>query len=260
MVSVGCTIQEWSNHMKQTVGVVVLCVILAAGCAKRYMTPGAGMDVSSIADARVREAMEAEPAASFPATVAIVRVQGSGYRSYSNASYGYGAFSVVTTRDIESAEDLERLSSLPDVAAMVPLNKLVIPRNLESSSDLRAAAASLKADLLLLYSIDTEFWVDKTNIGPLAAMMLGLAPKNRAYVSTTASAALLDTRTGFVYGLAEGNARDDKMANAWNKRASVEKIRLRIEAQAFHDLVDQLVTLWDEILVEHGSGQRTTAN
>lgn len=238
--------------MRHTSAVVLACLTLLAGCAQRYMTPGEGVDVSAIVDSNVREAMGAKPTASFPATVAVVRVQGSGYRSYSNSGYGWGAFSVVTTRDIESAEDLERLDHLPQVAAMVPLNKLVIPKRLESSSDLRAAAAGLKADILLLYSIDTAFWVDKKNIGPLAAISLGFAPKNRAYVSTTASAALLDTRTGFVYGLAEGSARDDKVANSWNKQASVEKVRLRIEAQAFHDLVEQLVVLWDEIVAEHG--------
>jgi len=246
--------------MKQAIMIALACAALLTGCAKRYMTPGAGVDLSSITDAKVRAAMEATPAASFPATVALVRVQGTGYRSYSNASYGWGAFSVVTTRDIESPDDLEHLDHLPQVAAMVPLNKLVIPKQLESSSDLRAAAASLKADILLMYSIDTDFWVDKTNIGPLAALSLGFAPKNRAYVTTTASAAIVDTRTGFVYGIAEGSARDDKVANSWNKQASVEKVRLRIEAQAFHDLVQQLVPLWDEIVDEYGSDGAMTAN
>lgn len=238
--------------MNRPAVIALVFIALFVGCGKKYMTPGAGVDMSMISDRSIRSAMETKPAASFPVTVAIVRVQARGYRSYSNACYGRGQFCIVTTRDIESLEHLARLDNLPQVAAMVPLNRMILPRIVESSKDLRKGAASLKADMVLMYSIDTTFWIDKTNIGPLSAMTLGFAPKNRAYVSSTAAAVILDTRTGFVYGLAEGSARDDKIANSWNKQASVEKARLKTEAQAFDSLVDQLVTLWDEILIEHG--------
>lgn len=231
--------------------VTVLCVLVSVGCAGKYVTPGAGVDLSAISDSTIRSAMEAEAAATFPARIAIARVQGPGYRSYSAASYGTGAFSLVTVRDVESDEDIDRLAGLPQVAAVTSLNKMVVSPSLQSTRDLRAGAASLKADMVFVYSLDTDFWIDRKNIGPFSAISLGFAPKNRAYVTTTASAALLDTRTGFVYGLAEGTAREDRSAHSWNKRAAVDEVRRRTESKAFEDLVVRLVELWPDIVAEH---------
>lgn len=240
--------------------VIVVLLVPLFGCAQKYMTPGAGVDVSSVSDWSIRSAMTAEPAATFPARIALVRVQGSGYRSYSNASFGRGAFSIVTTFDVERPEDFTIIADLPQVATVVRLNKLVFPSELKSARDLRTGAASLKTDMLLMYTIDTDFWVDKTNIGPLAPMTLGFAPKNRAYVTTTASAALLDTRTGFVYGLVEGTAREDRVANSWNTRAKADKARLVTEGEAFRQMIGQVTELWADLLVEHSSLAQATAN
>ena len=236
---------------------VLLCIAIATGCSTRhYLTPGAGVDLASIDDARTRPAIESIPAAAFPATIALVRVQASGYRSYSNSSFGRGPLGVVTTRDAESPEDLFALDNLPRVSAVVPLNRFLLPPWVQSRSDLRAAAAMLRADMLLAYSIDTSFHVGGKDIGPLSALPLGAAPKDGVYVTTTATAALLDARTGFVYGLAEGTARDDKVAYRSSETASVEQARLSNEAAAFSALVGRIAELWDGILAEHDTTRR----
>lgn len=237
---------------------VLLCIAIATGCStsRHYLTPGAGVDLASIDDARVRPAIESIPAAGFPATIALVRVQASGYRSYSNSSFGRGPLGVVTARDAESPEDLFALDNLPRVSSVVPLNRFLLPPWVQSRSDLRAAAALLRADMLLVYSIDTSFQVGGKNIGPLSALPLGTTPEDGVYVTTTATATLLDARTGFVYGLAEGSARDDEVARSFSETASVERARLSNEAAAFSALVGRIAALWDGILAEHDRTHR----
>ena len=90
----------------------VYALMLAAisGCSD-YMTPARGVSMATLADADegIRERMLRKPAAPFPARMATVRVQAPRYRSNSAESYGYGRYSVVTTRDIEREEDFLRL-------------------------------------------------------------------------------------------------------------------------------------------------------
>ena len=59
--------------------------------------------------------MQREPAAAFPARLAIARVQSSGYSNRTSTCYGSGKYCLITTRDVESAVDFERLTNLPGV-------------------------------------------------------------------------------------------------------------------------------------------------
>ena len=45
------------------------------------------------------------------------------------------------------------------------MNRLLLSPKLESTRELRQAAATLRADLLLAYSLDTGFSVENTDIG-----------------------------------------------------------------------------------------------
>jgi hypothetical protein len=78
---------------------VFIAAVLFSSCAT-YVTPGRQANMASFTDPKVKKAFEAKPAIRFPANLAIVRVQDSGYRSASVNSVGTGAYSVVTTRDI----------------------------------------------------------------------------------------------------------------------------------------------------------------
>ena len=82
------------------------------------------------------------------------------------------------------------------VRAVAPLSRLLLPSELDSLKDLRLAAARLKTDLLIVYSIDTTFHVEATPLGPLSAITLGFLPNKEAHVTATTSGALVDTRTG----------------------------------------------------------------
>src|SRR5262245_49786864 len=106
----------------------IICLLAAfslSGCAT-YQTPGRGVSIPDITAPDIAEAMSRQPAASWPARLIVVRVQGPGYQSYSNQGYGQGRFSVVTTRDVETEADIARIGAMPKVAAVGALNRLLL--------------------------------------------------------------------------------------------------------------------------------------
>lgn len=224
----------------------------AAGCAT-YKTPGSGVSIPNLeeADADIKQLLEVQPASPFPARVAVVGVQSPGYQSLTNRCSGGGQFCVVTTRDVEPEAAFATLSAMPEVADLALMNRLILPSNFESTRDLRRAAATLKTDLLLVYSIDTGFNVDSTEIGPLALISLGLLPNKKARVTSTASAAIFDVRTGFLYGVAESSTTEEQRATIWTTSAAIDTARRKAETTAFQNLVGEIEKLWTRLLKTH---------
>ncbi|MBX3387720.1 MAG: hypothetical protein KF768_14215 [Phycisphaeraceae bacterium] len=200
--------------------------ILLAGCAT-YRTPGGPVSIPGITDSGIAEALARKPAATFPVRLIVTRVQASGYESYSNRGVGTGRYSVVTTRDVETEADIARLGKMPGVAAIGALKRLLLPGNLTSAMDLRAGAAQLHGDILLLYTFDTSFRTDTTRIGPLQLVSLGFFPNKKAVVTSTCSAAFIDVRTGYLYGVAEATAKEAQRSDLWSTREALEAARLR---------------------------------
>lgn len=232
-------------------GALIACMpVVLGGCASgKYVTPGRGVSPQSLVgvDADIAERMARTPAARFPATVATVRVQDKGYRSYRSEGYGSGNYSVVTARDVEQSPDFDRLRAMPKVAALVQLNRLVIPAELKTDKELRLAAASLHADILLTYSFDTSYRLNQRPIGPFGVITLGMLPIDEAIVTTTASAALFDVRSGFVYGLAESTQQEKQIASAWTNQDAADEARIRAEHKAFASLLTEIERTWGEI-------------
>ena len=220
------------------------------GCAS-YTTPAAGVDIAAIGDADIAELMAVEPASQFPARVAVVRVQEPGYYTATNTSFGAGNYSVVTTRDIESEADLLRLSQQPQLAGVAPVGRLLLPSHLQSIKDLRLAAAKLKADMLLLYTVDTAFHVEGTALGPLSAITLGFLPNKQAFVTATTAGMLVDVRTGYVYGIAEASSREEQRASMWNTSAAIDEARVDAEAASFKSFVNEFEQLWAQTLAQY---------
>ncbi|GJM26619.1 MAG: hypothetical protein DHS20C16_30340 [Phycisphaerae bacterium] len=233
----------------------VLCtslLLLAAGCAS-YRTPGAAADFNILADDDIKEILARRPASPLPAQLATARVQAPRYRSRTTKGYGTGKYSVVTVRDIETDEDFERLRSLPQVEQVATLNRMLLSEHLESDRQLRQAAASLHADLLLLYTFDTSFFVGDV-LPPLSVVTLGLSPNQTAEVTTTASAILMDVRTGYIYGSCETTSRKNQIASAWTSGEAVDFMRLKTEREAFEELLDEVETLWKTGVVKEIGG------
>ena len=138
-----------------------------------------------------------------------VRVQESGYESYTNKGYGHGNYSVVTLRDIEKDEDFDRLNKLAGIAQISLLSRLLLPNHLKSDRELRNAASRLQADMILIYTLDTDFY-DRNSSTSLSIVSLGLAPTVQVRVITTVSAMVIDTQTGYIYGIVEETAKDSE--------------------------------------------------
>jgi hypothetical protein len=235
--------------MRLTIFAAVMALALTSGCA-HYVTPGAGVSIPEITDAGIADTLARKPAATFPAHLVIVRVQASGYESASNRGYGGGRYSVVTTRDIETEADFARLAALPAVAAVAPVNRLLLPGNLTSAEDLRGAAASLHGDVVMLYTLDTKFRTDTTQLGPLQLVGLGFFPNKKAMVTSTCAAAFIDTRTGYVYGVGEFTANEEQRSDVWNSSKAIEKARARAERGAFVGALGEMEKVWKSITTE----------
>jgi hypothetical protein len=236
----------------------MFALLTLPACSAAYATPGRGADMSAfgvgqgqrelLTDSSVQSKLDLKPLAQFPTSLAVVRVQAPGYRSYTcGNSYGSGRYSVVTTRDIESDQAIAQLQKLPLVTGVAPLNRLLLPEQLNSDEELRQAAAALHADVLLIYTIDTTFQSDNGSAA-LSVVSLGFLPTEVSRVTTTVSAALLDTRNGYVYAVAETTAKDDTLSSPWVDEAAVDRLRRRTEGQAFDKLIGDFGRAWAGVL------------
>ena len=235
--------------MKLRLYFALLPALLLCSCAS-YVTPGAQADLRTFTDPRVKKAFVAKPAIHFPANLAIVRVQASGYRSESVSAYGNGAYSVITTRDIEKDEDIDKVSKLPGVGQVVALNRLLLPSSLSSDLDLREAAAKLQADAIVIYTIETEFQ-DNNVIPPLTTLSLGLAPNKHYKINATAAAIVMDTKTGYIYGALEENDLRSGLTIAWGSRDAIESSRRQAERAAFEKLVASFDPFWRRVYARY---------
>lgn len=247
--------------INQLLAMTIACTLaVLAGCST-YTTPGAPADFAALGISRdqarsltepdIAARLDRKPAASFPASIAIARVQDSGYRSYTyQGSDTSGAFSLVTVRDVETPEALAKLEHLPMVRGVGTLNRFVLSgtRNLR---DLRNAAAELQADMILVYTFDTRFGTHKT-VPALGVITLGLFPDTEARVTSTVSSALIDTRTGYIYGLTETTANEESLANVWTSGDAIDKSRRTAESRAFNDGVTEFERLWASVVRQYG--------
>lgn len=239
---------------------MLIGLLMCAGCAS-YATPGRGVDMAAAGvlhdpkradtDGEIQLAFDKKPLATFPAGVAVVRIQAAGYSSPTAQGWGYGRYSVVLTRDVEKPEHLERFAKLPGVRGVAPLNRLLLSGDFRSDRQLREGAARLQADVLLVYTLDTTF-TSEDKAKPLSVVSLGLSPNQQVRLTTTASAVLLDTRDGYVYGVAEATEQRQQFTNAWQNEVAVDETRRATEAAAFEKLVGELETTWKGVVATYG--------
>lgn len=245
--------------------IVFTTLVLAAclsGCAQ-YATPGRAAEMRLFAadqqaDPSVVKTIERRPMATLPTGIAVVRVQTPGYASETAKGWGRGAYSIVTERDIEGEDQklVELQQKMPMCKGIAPINRLLLPEDLHSDIELRQAAGALHADMLLVYTLDTTFQVQDVAV-PLSVVTLGLSPNQVAHVICTASAVLMDTRNGYVYGVAEATDRQSQLASAWTSEAAVDQTRKRVEAKAFAKLVGELEQTWPNVVANLQSAKAT---
>lgn len=228
-----------------------------SGCETTYVTPGPKADLAALAPASIEEGFAARPSHPFPASIAFVRVQSPRYSNHNLRQHGgqagTGRYTIITAREVENEEQLQRVLNLPQVAGVVGLNRILIPDNLHSDREIREAAARLQADLVLIYTFDTVFFdVDRSTT--LSTLTLGFSPTRRITVTSTVSALLLDTRTGFIYSAYEATHQETKTATSWGSADAADLARLSAETQAFANLVNEFASSWPQILARYSLG------
>lgn len=233
---------------------IIASAVFFAGCTS-YVTPGSKADLSIFSNDSVAQAASSKPAVAFPASIVLARVQGSGYRNYSIDSYGTGKYSIVTVREIEKEEDIDNIQKLVGIAQVGTLNRLLLPENLSSDTDLRQAAAKLHADLLLIYTFSTAFR-DRDLFKPLSVITLGLSPTRDYTATATASAILLDVKTGYIYGaLEESSKPHEGLSTSWGAADALEDARKAAEREAFEKLVNAFEPFWKRLYQSYADRQ-----
>lgn len=224
---------------------LLLALALASAC-QTYVPPGEGADLSGFvpsgaSEEEIQAILSRKPAAPFPATLALLRVQGASYRS---ASYErpYGThrdrFSVIGVRELEDEAQLARISALPWVRGVALGNSLLNASHARDELDLRRMAAQLQADLTVIYTVNTAFR-SEDEAPLLTAVSLGLIPTRVDSITSTATAVMIDTRTGYLYGTAEATERRDRRTGLAYDDGSIDQTRLAIERAAFAKLLGE---------------------
>jgi hypothetical protein len=227
----------------------VVAVLLCAGCAGSYTTPGGPVHLEDVSGGS--DSIPRQPSPHFPANIAVVRVQAPQYRSYSSDSYGKGGFSIVSNHELLSEAELQALAKWPAVETVSALNPQLLPIALDSLDDLRLAAAKHQADILLIYTVDTSFRVQDKDYGPQSSIPLGSKPDADSYVASTATAVFTDVRTGYVYGEAKASAKLADLGKAWASDKLIDQQRLEAEHQAFVQLSAEAEKAWAGIAQQY---------
>lgn len=118
---------------------------------------------------------------------------------------------------------------------------------MQSLNELRLAAAKLRADVLLIYTLDTSVQLAGQRYG--AAEKLGSVdePEPDDGVISAASAVLTEVRTGYSYGAVDANAKLSGLERTeWTPR-NLDQKRLLAEQQAFTALLEKSAVLWKQV-------------
>lgn len=241
--------------MKPTL-IIMAFMLAISSCSVKYITPGSDVKISQLADEDIAKLLSNKPASEFPVNIAIARVQHPLYTNnnkWDNAfTTSTGNFSLVLTRNADEDEAFKKLNDMSGVKQASPFNRLLLPYNYKSIKDLRLAAAKMKAQMLLVYTFDTQFRIGTKNYGPHNIISLGYLKNKEVTVVTTASMALFDVQTEYLYGLAEATADERKKSNAWKKKEDVDDLRQQTEHRAFIKLIEEIESLWPGVVKEYG--------
>ena len=244
--------------MKTTISTLFLIVFLLNSCATKYTTPGSEVKISALADEDIAKVLTNKPSAEFPVKIAVARIQAP---NYSNFLYNRrqevpnGNFSMILTREPNEENTIKELAKLKGIKQISPFNRLLLPYNYQTIKDLRLAAAKMKAQMLLVYTFDTEFSVDAKNYGPQNVFALGYLKNKELKVRTTSSVALFDVQTEYLYGLAEATAEKTKKSNIWKENQEVDNLRIESEKESFENLSKEIEKMWKEVYDEYNKGK-----
>ncbi|HWB59559.1 MAG TPA: hypothetical protein VG733_08705 [Chthoniobacteraceae bacterium] len=233
--------------MKIYRSILLACAAGALLCScDTYVTPGNEGNLGATSSIKVKAAFTGKPAITFPAHIALVRIEGAG--SVDRA--GVATYGVVTSREIETEEDFKTISKCPGIAGVVSMNNLLLSDAAATQEDVRAAAAKLHANAILIYTVNSESH-NNDAIPPLTVVTLGLAPNTTYQISSSASAILMDTKTGFVYGALEQKATRNGLTTSWGSSDTIDAARRGNERATFEKLVASFDPFWKDVYARY---------
>ncbi len=252
------------TYLSRAVGFLVILFLMPmglVGCGHgSYVTPSApanfeGLGLSTqvgemsaderveLTDDAIQRRLDVKPLASFPVNLAYARLQGG-------SRYSRDRTELVNLEDENTRLLFEPLGEQAGISGMTALNQMLLPADLQNERQLRGAAASLHADVMLLYTYDSRIETDE--VIPYAGLFtLGLFPDRSAKAVVTASAIIVDVRSAYVYGVATGTGQRSQAASAWTNGAAIDDAIRISEQRATEELVVNLESLWESILDQH---------
>ena len=235
--------------MKPTLLIALTAAVSFSGCAKSY--------VNSPAVARAREAKRAEfsdpliaratnakPTMQFPATI-VIAANDHTVREHIREHI----------RALSALGKLDGLDSLPQLARTVIVSPVVVgdtdqEHRISADLRLREAAAKLHADAVLIIANESQL-TDGSVVAPLTALSLGLFPNKRYELISTAFAALVDTRTGYIYGTNEKSRARTGLTMSWGSDDVIHRARSKAEREAMEKLFADFPAFWRGIVAAH---------
>ena len=222
----------------------IAAALFASGCTSYVNSPAVARSLeakrAAFSDPLIARAFNAKPTIHFPATIAVAS-NGRDTRDHLRAISAYGT--------------LDTWSSLPQLARIAIISP-VLTEGYGSRNDpkadlrLREAAAKLHADAVLILATETQA-TDGKIIAPLTALSLGLFPNKRYELISTALAALVDTRTGYIYGTIEKSRARSGITMEWGGDDVIHRARSKVEREAMEKLFADFPAFWRGVVDSH---------
>lgn len=235
---------------------------LFSGCSASvgsYETP-ASVNEALLKDTESDIASEftKKPAAQFPAYIAVARLAGDEVRNAHRYYYrhdNYGSEAVDLSDSPKHAMIVETIGKQPDVGGATAINSLLLPKGESNAMKaIRKAAAKIHADMVLVYVVNSGL-VDDDYAPFLTFITLGLAPTQDISAKATISGALIDVRTGYVYGVVNANAEDKTWSIGWTSRGIAKDLRLSVEEAVFKKFAETIPTNWKSVSTRYSGGK-----
>ena len=226
-------------RVAQTSILIGLGAAIATGCGGGLHTSSLNETPANLGLLLPKQARPAGQLVSAPAHLAIARVQGSEYSAESRPSVD-----LISIRDRESQEDLERLAAMPHVRQISLLSDLHMASGNVTSEDLLAAARTLGADALLVYTLQSTATREDKDISILGPVFLGLLPNQKIEATSSAIGVMLDVSTGFPLMTLEASESKKHFANHWRADSAGEGVERKAQRLALTRLINSLDRQW----------------